>query len=239
MRSTALLVLCPALALAQVSVSVDTGADVHPISPLIYGINFAPDADVVAGRLTLTRWGGNGTTRYNWQIDTTNTGADYFFENIPGCWNVAGNYCSPVPSDPRSNSGANALLGAAKTRGIATLFTVPVMGWVAATAKYAHPFDCGCPKSLVAAQDAFDPYDPGCGNGLSGGVHVQSQRHRDQHRLWGDGCAELGLGARHPLRGVERDAHLPARQRARALEQHPLRRPPRGHDLRRAVDQVA
>ena len=173
MRSTALLVLCPALALAQVTVSVDTGADVHPIPPLIYGINFATDADVVAGRLTLTRWGGNGTTRYNWQIDTTNTGADYFFENIPGCWSVAGNYCSPVPSDPRSNSGANALLGAAKTRGIATLFTVPVMGWVAATARYAHPFDCGCPRSLVAAQDAFDPYDLGCGNGLSGGAHVQ------------------------------------------------------------------
>jgi len=173
LRSTALLVLCPALALGQVTVAVDTGADVHPISPLIYGINFATDADVVAGRLTLTRWGGNGTTRYNWQIDTTNTGADYFFENIPGCWSVAGNYCSPVPSDPRSNSGANALLGAAKTRGIATLFTVPVMGWVAATAKYAHPFDCGCPRSLVAAQDAFDPYDLGCGNGLSGGAHVQ------------------------------------------------------------------
>ncbi|HSP20290.1 MAG TPA: glycoside hydrolase family 44 protein [Myxococcaceae bacterium] len=172
MRRVAILVLCPALALAQVTVSVDTAADVHPISPLIYGINFAADTDVATARLALTRWGGNTTTRYNWQIDTANTGADYFFENVPGCWSVAGNYCSPVPSDPRSNRGANALLAGAAARGIATLFTIPVMGWVAARAKYAHPFDCGCPRALVASQDAVDPYDTGCGNGLSAGARV-------------------------------------------------------------------
>ncbi len=172
MRSAALLVLLPSLALAQVSVTVDTGADVHPISPLVYGINFAPDGDVAAGNLSLTRWGGNSTTRYNWQIDTSNTGQDYFFENIPGCWSTAGSYCSPQPTDPRTNSGANALLSAAQARGITTLFTVPTMGWVAATAKYAQPFDCGCPKTLTATQDQFDPYDPGCGNGYSGGSRV-------------------------------------------------------------------
>ena len=173
MRAAALLLLCPALALAQVTISVDTGADVHPISPLIYGINFAADADVVAGNLALTRWGGNTTTRYNWQIDTANTGADYYFENIPGCWSAAGNYCSPAPTDPKSNSGANALLGAASSRGISALFTVPTMGLVAAAARYAHPFDCGCPRTLVANQDSFDPYDANCGSGLWQGAPVQ------------------------------------------------------------------
>ena len=172
-RAAALLLLCPGLALAQVSVVVDTTADVHPISPLIYGINFAADADVAAGNLALTRWGGNTTTRYNWEIDTSNTGADYYFENIPGCWSAAGNYCSPVPGDPRAGSGANAFLGAARGRGISALFTVPTMGLVAATPKYAHPFDCGCPRTLVANQDSFDPYDSNCGSGLWQGTPVQ------------------------------------------------------------------
>lgn len=169
MRLGALLVLSPSLVLAQVTVSVDTSADVHPISPLIYGINFASDGDLAAGHLTLTRWGGNTATRYNWQIDTANTGADYFFENVPGCWSATSNYCSPLPSDPKSNSGANALLSSARSRAMSALLTVPVMGWVAATAKYAHPFDCGCPKTLVASQDAFDPFDGNCGNGYAPG----------------------------------------------------------------------
>ena len=173
MRPLALLALCPALALGQVSVSVDTTADVHPISPLIYGINFAPGGDVTAGNLALTRWGGNTTTRYNWQIDTSNTGADYYFENIPGCWSTSGGYCNPQPTDPKSSSGANAFLAGAGSVGITTLFTVPVMGRVAASAKYTHPFDCGCPKTLVASQDAFDPYDSNCGNGLWQGARVQ------------------------------------------------------------------
>jgi MYXO-CTERM domain-containing protein len=172
-RAAAFLLLCPSLALAQVNVSIDTSADVHLISPLIYGINFAPDADVVAGNLSLTRWGGNTTTRYNWQIDTSNTGADYYFENIPGCWGAAQNYCSPVPGDPKTSSGANALLAAARSRGISALFTVPTMGLVANTPRYAHPFDCGCPRTLVANQDSFDPYDSNCGNGQWQGAPVQ------------------------------------------------------------------
>ena len=37
MRLCLVALLFPVLALAQVSVAVDTTADVHPISPLIYG----------------------------------------------------------------------------------------------------------------------------------------------------------------------------------------------------------
>ena len=140
--------LLPALALAQINVAVDVTADVHPISPLIYGINFA-DGDQLTLGIPLSRWGGNATTRYNWQQDVTNTGQDYYFENLPGCWGSGGNYCNPVPSDPQTNSGANAFLALAAQHQIHTLFTVPVMGLVARPPKYAHPFDCGCPKTLT------------------------------------------------------------------------------------------
>ena len=155
--------LLPALALGQVNVAVDTTADVHPISPLIYGINFA-DGDQMTLGIPLSRWGGNTTTRYNWQYDVSNTGQDYYYENLPGCWGAG---CNPIPTDPQTNSGANGFLALAAQHQVHTLFTVPVMGLVAKAPKYNHPFDCGCPKTLTASQQSFDPYDTNCGNGYA------------------------------------------------------------------------
>jgi len=169
----ALACLCAAAvpARAQVTVTVDLGADNHTISPLVYGMNFATAAQVRAGRIPLSRWGGNSTSRYNYQIDVTNTGADYYFENIPGCWGAADNYCQNPPKDPQAQSGANAFLDAAAAGGVTALLTVPTIGWVAkAPPVYAHPFVCGCPRSALAQQDSFDPYDSGCGNGKQNGA---------------------------------------------------------------------
>lgn len=157
-------------ALAQVSVSVDPSADAHPISSWIYGLNFPSDAQLDAGRITVGRWGGNRTTRYNYEIDADNTGADYFFENLPGCFSAEKNWCASPPADPKEQSGANEFLGRMKDKGVVALFTIPTMGWVAKPPpKYGHPFDCGCPKTLVPDQNSFDPYDDNCGDGLAPG----------------------------------------------------------------------
>ena len=51
--------------------SVDAGAGRHPISPYIYGMNFADESLAAELRLPVRRWGGNATTRYNWQNDTS------------------------------------------------------------------------------------------------------------------------------------------------------------------------
>lgn len=167
------MLLLPAAAAAQVTVTIDPMADVHPISPRIYGVNFAATDQVKAGGITLTRWGGNTTSRYNYQIDVANSGNDYFFENIAGCWNTAANYCNPAPADPKGQSGANAFLTSAAGLNLDTLFTIPTLGWVAkGPPAYAHPFLCGFPKSAIAAQDQFDPYDANCGNGLLGGKNL-------------------------------------------------------------------
>ena len=63
---------------------VDVKADRHPISPDIYGMNvFGADAGFQAFmkecRLPVNRQGGDATTRYNWKIDATNAGDDWFF----------------------------------------------------------------------------------------------------------------------------------------------------------------
>ncbi len=63
----ALAVAAASSASAQVKVAVDPSADAHPISPLIYGMNFPSAAQVAGGGITVARWGGNGTTRYNYE----------------------------------------------------------------------------------------------------------------------------------------------------------------------------
>src|SRR5437870_4978650 len=77
------------------ALAVDAAASRHPISPDIYGMNFAFDrrnladsdaqlaADAAFGaevRVPLDRWGGNNTTRYNFQTQFWNTDNDFFFE---------------------------------------------------------------------------------------------------------------------------------------------------------------
>lgn len=162
--------LAAAPARAQIAVAVDPTADAHPISPLIYGVNFPSAGHFDAGRLTVGRWGGNSVTRYNYETDTINTAADYYFENIPGCWGSAQSYCATPPADPKESSGVNAFLADMKTRGAVALFTIPTIGWVAKPPpKYGHPFDCGCPATAIPNQNSFDPYDTNCGDGLAPG----------------------------------------------------------------------
>jgi hypothetical protein len=55
----------------------------HAISADIYGVNYADAGTAAALGLALDRWGGNSTTRYNWQNDTSNHASDWYFENIP------------------------------------------------------------------------------------------------------------------------------------------------------------
>jgi hypothetical protein len=63
------------------ALAVDVAADRHPISPDIYGMNDNPYDPALAReiRLPVSRWGGDAATRYNWQVDASNAGDDWFF----------------------------------------------------------------------------------------------------------------------------------------------------------------
>lgn len=142
---------------ADVTIAVDASADTHPISPLIYGVNFPTAAHLATKTITVMRRGGNATSRYNYVTDMHNTGADYYFENIPDC---------PGCANPKDSSSANAFLQQAATNGLVALFTMPTIGWMPKSGSAtSHPYACGCPKTTTAQQECFDPYDTNCGDG--------------------------------------------------------------------------
>lgn len=132
------------------ALSVDAAAGRHAISPYIYGMNFASQASASALNLPVDRWGGNSTSRYNWQNDTTNTGSDWYFENVP---DAAG--------------AADAFVDQDRLTGTKTLMTVPLIGWVAKSRPSGHPYDCGFKITKYGNQQGNDSqWDPNCGNGI-------------------------------------------------------------------------
>jgi len=141
------------------ALSVDAAADRQPISPHIYGINYASEAVANAARLPVRRWGGNSTSRYNWQLDVHNTGSDWYFENIPDEEVMVDHF---VEQDRRT--------------GTQTLLTMPVIGWTPKRRLAGHPYDCGFKVSQYGPQSppnswtaAVDPWDTDCGSGVRAG----------------------------------------------------------------------
>ena len=140
------------------ALSVDAGAGRHPISPYIYGMNFASEALAAELRLPVRRWGGNSTTRYNWQNDTQNTGSDWYFENIANA--------NANPGALPAGSTTDRFTDQDRRTGTRTLMTVPLIGWAAKQRVESHPYDCGFKISKYGAQQSSDSWDSDCGNGV-------------------------------------------------------------------------
>jgi len=133
------------------SLSVDAGTVTHAINPYIYGMNAFQLAGTAAkdGRITIDRWGGDATSRYNYLLDVTNSASDWYFENN-------------TSATGKEDTGAfNAQVQADQAIGARTIGTVPVNGWVA-----KNGTSCSFPKTTYPNQVAFDPYGLVCGNGL-------------------------------------------------------------------------
>jgi hypothetical protein len=160
------------------ALAVNGGADHHAISPYIYGMNFASPSLANQLDLPVDRWGGNTTDTYNWKIGSSNTGNDYFFENIPDCFDAPTYTCDDGPK-----FGYQQFVSKDRSIGAQSLMTLPMMGWVAKDGKPNHPFTCGFPKTVFSTQDSFDPYDKNCGNGLRGGNPLASNPSRDGMKI--------------------------------------------------------
>jgi hypothetical protein len=142
-----------AAAAAGPTLAVNVAENRHHISALIYGVNFADASTAHAIGLTVDRWGGNSTSRYNYQTGFTNTGSDWYFENVP-------------PDNARVRPHI-ALINGDRAAGMETVLTVPLIGWAAkAGSPKQHPYACGFKVGKYGAQQSTDYWDPTCGNGV-------------------------------------------------------------------------
>jgi Glycoside hydrolase family 44/Bacterial Ig-like domain (group 3) len=137
------------------TLTVDASASRHAISPDIYGIaNYGLDAtfakEIQVGNI---RWGGDGTTRYNWQVDSSNSGFDWYFMGGNG-------ETTPVPS-------ASPDLMVSTYKPADSLITIPIIPYVNKSAAWT----CSFPVSIYGAQQSTNPYvhpnGETCGNSIA------------------------------------------------------------------------
>jgi len=137
------------------TLAVDINSSRHPINPNIYGIaNYGLDAAFAQEiKVPNIRWGGDGTTRYNWKVDSSNAGFDWYFMGGSGTAN-------PVPS-----ASPDAMVRAYSPA--AALITIPIIPYVNSTSAWT----CSFPTSIYGAQQSTNPYvhpnGEDCGNSIS------------------------------------------------------------------------
>jgi hypothetical protein len=102
-----------------VTVTVNPNSQ-HPISPYIYGVNFAAQLEGLPAALTLDRSGGNRWTAYNWETNASNAGSDYLYQND-----------NALSSSKEAGAAVSALIAEDQKNGMASLVTVQMQGLVA------------------------------------------------------------------------------------------------------------
>ena len=129
----------------SVAFAVQCSAQAQPISPLIYGVG--GHVEIWNAGITARRHGGNPTSRYNWELDTSNAANDWFFKNSGGA---------------HAGEALEGFIGENKRRGVSTALTIPMLDWVAKDAT-SYSF----PVSVFGPQQATAPEEPNAGNGMS------------------------------------------------------------------------
>jgi len=145
--STAALAANPA-----VTVNIDVTANVHAISPLIYGVAFASASDLAALNAPLNRSGGNNMSTYSYVNNAQNLDNDYYFESYP-------------QGSTTKGAEADSFVKTTQSAGASPMLTVPMIGWVAKLG----PNQTILPSFSVAkygAQCSVDPYFTDAGDGL-------------------------------------------------------------------------
>jgi hypothetical protein len=156
-----LLVTAPSrrvLAQTTPTLTVDAAGSPHPINPDIYGMaNYGLDANYAKEiQVPNVRWGGDGTTRYNWEVDSSNSGFDWYF--------MGGNGNATATPSASADLMINTYTAASKAH---TLLTIPIIPYV----NKASAWSCSFPVSVYGAQQSTNPYvhpnGDSCGNSIA------------------------------------------------------------------------
>lgn len=144
-----------ALVLAQTvtTIPIDASADRHRISPNVYGLNFADQAQLTALNVQLNRSGGNTTTRYNWQQNAANHAHDWFYESLEHGPEVPG-------------AETDDFIQATKDAGAQPMITIPMIGWVAKMGPNRQRLSSFSVAKYGAQQHTDWQWFPDAGNGV-------------------------------------------------------------------------
>jgi hypothetical protein len=139
------------------NIAIDATANRHPISPYIYGVNFGSKADLLALNSPINRQGGNNLTTYNWQNNTYNIDADWYFESLPG-------FSLNLPTSLVPGERSDSFIGDTKQASSEPMITIPMMGWVAKLTA-DNQRTCSFSVAKYGPQEKTDQYYPDAGNG--------------------------------------------------------------------------
>ncbi|HXS13837.1 MAG TPA: glycoside hydrolase family 44 protein [Acidobacteriaceae bacterium] len=151
-----------------------------PISPLIYGMNaYLLDATTAQkANISVVRWGGDATSRYNYQNANSNSAADYYFQN-GGAYAMLTTNANSLAAEANFND----FLAETAALGIKSIGTAPVQGYVSNSSTTA----CSFPKSSYPNQTSYNSSN--CGNG----VQTQGTQMPDNTTCnTSGGCSILG-----------------------------------------------
>ena len=101
---------------ANVTVNVNAGR--HPIDPRIYGLAYGTTAQLTDLHVPLNGYGGNNSSRYNWQLNADNRAQDWYYESIGETSATAG-------------ERGDTIFSLSKAAGAQAMLTVPMIGWIA------------------------------------------------------------------------------------------------------------
>lgn len=137
----------------SVKISIDAGANRHPINPNVYGMAYASAAALADLNVPLDRSGGNNTSRYNWQLNADNRGNDWYFESI---------------GDDSATAGerGDTFISTAKAHGAQAMLTIPMVGRVAKLGANRGKL-CSFSQAKYGQQAGSDrQWFPDAGNGV-------------------------------------------------------------------------
>jgi hypothetical protein len=145
-----------------VAFTINAMTNRHAISPYVYGGAYPQDAATITDSgLTTVRWGGDATSTYNWQLETDNSAADYYFEdyNAQGFNNGSDGSSTQFITDV-INAGSNPLM------------TMVMLPWVAQTQETSvtqgeqNNYHWSFSVAQFGTQCSVDPYNTDAGDGL-------------------------------------------------------------------------
>jgi PKD repeat protein len=155
---------------ASVTVTVDAAVNRRAINPAIYGVAYATTTELQDLNVPLNRYGGNNTSRYNWQLNADNRASDWYFESI-------------ADSSATPGQRGDDFVSSSRAGGAEPMITIPMIEYVAKVGSNRSKL-ASFNRDVYGAQDDCDwQWFPQACNGMTGGQPVTGNNPLDANVL--------------------------------------------------------